>query len=547
MKADAWWERSVVYQIYPRSFCDSNGDGIGDLQGIISKLGYLQDLGVDLLWLSPVFASPMRDNGYDISDYYAIAPEFGSMEDMERLIREAGKRGMRLLLDLVVHHTSDQHPWFQSAVKNKNSPFRDYYVWRKSIQGGAGEGLQSIFGGSAWEFSPETGEFYLHMFSRHQPDLNWNCARLREDIYRMMNFWIGKGIGGFRIDVLDMLGKDVDRLALYETEETHAIVREMNRKAFGPHGLMTVGEASSATPDSALRYAPNDGSGLSMVFQFEHVHLDRGALRDKWSSVPLDFPRFKQALARWQGLAGRSWNSLYLNNHDQPRALSRWGNDQTHRVACARMMALMLHLMWGTPFVYQGEEIGMTNAGFARRKQYRDVDSLRAWDAMEAEGIEPAEIVRRIQYRSRDNARTPMQWTKGWQAGFTAAEPWIEVNPNHIWINAEEDRRDPGGVFHFYRQLIALRRQNDTVVRGAFELLMPDHPEIFAYLRKGQDETLLVICNFFGNTPVVDLPASLSGLPRQLLLSSLDSPAPWRDSLKLRPYEGLLYAFSHNG
>ncbi len=543
MKDRTRWERSVVYQIYPRSFCDSNADGIGDLQGIISKLDYLSDLGIDLVWLSPVFASPMRDNGYDISDYYAIAPEYGSMVDMEQLIKEAGKRGIKLLLDLVVHHTSDQHPWFKSAVSDKDSPYRDYYVWRKDIKGSASEKLQSIFGGSAWQYSPETGEYYLHMFSVHQPDLNWDNKQLRAEIHRMMNFWIDKGIGGFRIDVLDMLGKDIDKLWIYETEETHNIVREMNRMSFGPPGLVTVGEASSATPESVLRYAPADGSGLSMVFQFEHVHLDRATVRDKWNNVPLDFVRFKQAFARWQALQGHTWNSLYLNNHDQPRALSRWGNDGEHRTACAKMMGLMLHLMWGTPFVYQGEEIGMTDAGFTLKSQYRDVDTLQAWDAMEAAGVPEKEIVGRVQYRSRDNARTPMQWDGTPGGGFSSGTPWMAVNPNTAFINAETDRANPEGVFAFYQQLIALRKQNDTVVHGAFELLMPGHPEIFAYLRKGKGETLLTICNFCGNTPVFVLPSSLAGRRRQLLLSNLGEPETWQDRLPLRPYEGLLYSF----
>ena len=365
---------------------------------------------------------------------------------------------------------------------------------------------------------------------------------MRDDIYRMMNFWIGKGIGGFRIDVLDMIGKDLDSMQIYETEELHRITRQMNQRTFGPHGLVTVGEASSATPESALRYAPEDGSALSMVFQFEHVHLDRAAVRDKWNSVPLDFPRFKQALARWQGLQGRAWNSLYLNNHDQPRALSRWGNDGQYRVRCAKMMALMLHLMWGTPFIYQGEEIGMTNGPFPGRDAFRDVDTLNAWTAMEKAGLPEQEILRRVRYRSRDNARTPMQWEPGPKAGFTTGEPWIGINPNADSINASEDRRNPAGVFAFYQKLIALRKASDTVVYGSFELLLPDHPEIFAYLRKGEGETLLVICNFGGGEPLFSLPEGLRGRPRTLLLSNLEqAPAAWEDSLRLQPYEALLY------
>lgn len=535
----------MVYQIYPRSFFDSNGDGIGDLRGILTKLDYLKDLGVDLVWLSPVFCSPMADMGYDISDYYGIAPEYGTLKDMDELIKEAARRGIRLLLDLVVHHTSDEHPWFQSAVNSKDSPYRDYYIWRKNLTGEPSEGLQSIFGGSAWEFSEKTGEYYLHMFSAKQPDLNWDCQKMREDIYRMMNFWIGKGIGGFRIDVLDMIGKDIDRMMLCETPETHIIIREMNQKTFGPHGLVTVGETSSATLQSALLYAPEDGSKLSMVFQFEHVHLDRAAKRDKWNSVRLDFPRFKQSLARWQGLQGLAWNSLYLNNHDQPRAISRWGDDGTYRVRCAKMQALMLHLMWGTPFIYQGEEIGMTNAGFTRKDQYRDVDTLKAWTMMESQGLEENDILQRIQYRSRDNARTPMQWEPHISGGFTEGSPWISVNPNAHAINVETDRKNPNGVFSFYQKLIALRKRNDTVVYGGFELLLPDDKEIFAYLRKGDAETLLIICNFYGNTPEFNLPEHLCGMPWRLELCNVEIPSlELADSLRLDPYEARLYSLS---
>ena len=345
IRREEWWHSAVVYQIYPRSFFDSNGDGIGDLQGIISKLDYLADLGIDVLWLCPVYQSPMEDMGYDISDYYAIAPEYGSMEDMEALIALAREHGIKILMDLVVHHTSDAHPWFLQAAADRESEYREFYVWRDQPE----PAMESIFGGSAWAFNPQTEDYYLHTFSRYQPDLNWHSPRLRDAVYSMINFWIAKGVGGFRIDVMDMLGKDIDGGHLRETEETHRIIREMNQNTFGPHHLFTVGEASSVTPKSAVRYAPVDGSGLSMVFQFEHMHLDRWSSRDKWRSVPFDFIRFKQIMSDWQAIRGEAWGSLYLNNHDQPRALSRWGNDREYRVQCAKMQAVMLHMCGAAP------------------------------------------------------------------------------------------------------------------------------------------------------------------------------------------------------
>lgn len=488
-------------------FFDSNGDGIGDLQGIISKLDYLADLGIDVLWLCPVYQSPMEDMGYDISDYYAIAPEYGSMEDMEALIALARERGIKILMDLVVHHTSDAHPWFLQAAADRESEYREFYVWRDQPE----PAMESIFGGSAWAFNPQTEDYYLHTFSRHQPDLNWHSPRLRDAVYSMINFWIAKGVGGFRIDVMDMLGKDIDGGHLRKTEETHRIIREMNQNTFGPRHLFTVGEASSVTPKSAVRYAPVDGSGLSMVFQFEHMHLDRWSSRDKWRSVPFDFIRFKQIMSDWQAIRGEAWGSLYLNNHDQPRALSRWGNDREYRVQCAKMQAVMLHMMWGTPYIYQGEEIGMTNARMTHIDDYRDLDSIRAYRAMLDEGLPEEEVMERLMYRSRDNARTPMQWNGGQHAGFTRGEPWMRVNPEYHRINAQEDMANTDGIYHFYQRLIALRKQKEAVIYGGYELLLPEHPEIFCFLRRGRFETLLVVCNFFDGHPLFELPERIRG------------------------------------
>ena len=533
---EAWWHSAVVYQIYPRSFFDSNDDGIGDLRGIISKLDYLAGLGVDVLWLCPVYQSPMEDMGYDISDYYRIAPEYGSMEDMEALIALAGERGMRILMDLVVHHTSDAHPWFMQAAADRDSEYREFYVWRDRPE----PAMDSIFGGSAWTLNPGTGDYYLHTFSRHQPDLNWHSPRLREAVYRMMDFWVKKGIGGFRIDVMDMLGKDIDGGQLRETEETYRIIREMSKRTFGPHHLLTVGEASSVSTESAIRYAPLDGSGLSMVFQFEHMHLDRAGSRDKWHSIPFDFIRFKRIMSDWQAIKGKAWGSLYLNNHDQPRALSRWGNDGEHRVRCAKMHAVLLHMMWGTPFIYQGEEIGMTNARMDDLSDYRDLDSIRACHAMAGEGLPEHEIMARLMYRSRDNARTPMQWSDEENAGFSGAEPWIRVNPGYPRVNAERDMADMDGVYHFYRRLIALRKQKEAIVYGEYELLLAEDPEIFCYLRHGRDETLLVVCNFFGGQPQLTLPGKLREAEATLVISNYPDVPGLKGGCRLRPYEAFV-------
>ena len=541
--APDWWKNQVVYQIYPRSFCDSNADGIGDLQGIISKLDYLQRLGVGILWLSPVYLSPMDDNGYDISDYYQIAEEYGSMDDMEMLIRQAELRGMRILMDLVANHTSDEHAWFQSASKDRQSPYRDFYVWREGVKDAPPSDLVSIFGGSAWEYNAPTGDYYLHMFSRRQPDLNWHNPAVRAEIYKVIRFWMDKGVGGFRIDTLDMIGKDVDAGRIYETEETHAYIREMNRETFGPSGLLTVGETSSADLDSALRYASIDGKEISMIFQFEHVHLDRAAVRDKWPIVGLDFLRFKQVMSRWQTLQGKAWTSLYLNNHDQPRALSRWGNDSSYRVRCAKMMATMLHTMWGTPFIYQGEEIGMTNAEFDRIDDYRDLDSLRAWREMLDKGVQEDEVMRRLKAKSRDNARTPMQWNDERGAGFTSGEPWIGINQNHRYINARQDIADPDGIFGYYQKLVQLRGEESLLVQGQYELLLPDDPEIFVFLRRGEQASLLTVCNFYGGRPHFNWPQGINMDSMQLLLSNMPDAPINQTGFVLNPYEARVYKF----
>lgn len=497
MSQKHWWQEVVVYQIYPRSFKDSNGDGIGDLPGIIEKLDYLEKLGIGAIWLSPVYQSPNDDNGYDISDYEAIMTEFGTMEDMDRLIAEAKKRNIRIIMDLVVNHTSDEHAWFVEARKSKDNPYRDYYVWADpSEDGGVPNGLRSAFSGSAWQLDEATGQYYLHLFSKKQPDLNWQNEKVRQAVYQMMNFWIDKGIGGFRMDVIDLIGKVPEKEITGNGPRLHEFLQEMNQATFGKHDLLTVGETWGATPEIAKLYSNPDRHELSMVFQFEHIGLDQQEGGEKWDLAPVDLGKLKQIFAKWQTeLDNQGWNSLFWNNHDLPRMISRWGNDGQYRVESAKMLAILLHMQKGTPYIYQGEEIGMTNTAISDIAQARDIETINMYHERLANGYAKEDIIHSINVKGRDNARRPVQWNNHAFAGFSTVEPWIAVNDNYENINVEQALADPDSIFYTYQKLIALRKENPIMIWGDFELV-DTQEEVFAYLRKYQGETWLVVTNF---------------------------------------------------
>lgn len=501
-----WWQKAVVYQIYPRSFQDSNGDGIGDIRGIIERLDYLEKLGINAIWLSPVYQSPNDDNGYDISDYEAIHPEFGTMEDMNELIAEAQKRSIRIVMDLVVNHTSDEHHWFQEAKKGKDSPYRDYYIWRDPVKGKEPNDLKSTFSGSAWAYDKTSDQYYLHLFSEKQPDLNWENEKMRQDIYNMMNFWLEKGIGGFRMDVIDLIGKKPDEKITGNGPRLHEFLQEMNRKTFGHYDVMTVGETWSATPENAELYSGSDRGELSMIFQFEHIALDQEPI-SKWALKDLDLVELKQVLSKWQiALGETAWNSLFWNNHDTPRIVSRWGNDQAFRVESAKCFAVLLHLMKGTPYIYQGEEIGMTNRPVGNISEVNDIESINMYKEEMENGKTAEALLNAINYKGRDNARTPMQWNDQENGGFSTGEPWLAVNPNFTEINVEQTLADEQSVFYLYKDLIQYRKENETVVRGSYNLLLPDHQSVFVYERVYNENRLLVIANLSTEENTIELP-----------------------------------------
>ena len=488
-----WWHKATIYQIYPKSFMDSNGDGIGDLKGITSKLDYLQKLGITALWLSPVYDSPMDDNGYDIANYEAIADIFGDMNDMDELLAEAKKRDIKIIMDLVVNHTSDEHAWFIEARDNPESPERDFYIWRDEPNE-----LRSIFSGSAWEYDETSGQYYLHIFSKRQPDLNWENPQLRQKIYDMMDFWIDKGIGGFRMDVIDMIGKIPDQLIDTNGPKLHDYIKEMNQASFGKHDLLTVGETWGATPEIAKQYSNPDNQELSMVFQFEHIGLQHKSDSPKWEyEKELDVSALKTIFNKWQtelGL-GEGWNSLFWNNHDLPRILSMWGDTGVYREKSAKALAILLHLMRGTPYIYQGEEIGMTNYPFRTLEELNDIESLNyAKEALE-KGTPLEVIMDQIRHVGRDNARTPMQWDTSKNAGFsTADKTWLAVNPNYKDINVASALANPDSIFYTYQKLIELRKTQDWLIDADFELLETTN-KVFAYIRKTKDSSYLVVVN----------------------------------------------------
>jgi oligo-1,6-glucosidase len=551
----AWWKESVVYQIYPRSFMDSNGDGIGDIRGIISKLDYLGELGVDVIWLSPVYDSPNDDMGYDIRNYKRIMDEFGTLEDWKDLLSGLHSRGIRLIMDLVVNHTSDEHAWFMESRRSKDSPYRDYYIWRPGKEGREPNNWGSIFGGSAWEYDEGTDEYYLHLFSRKQPDLNWDNPKVREEVYEMMTWWLDQGIDGFRLDVINLISKDPalpdgwgdGRYAwggAYFTNgpRVHEYLKEMNERVLSKYDVMTVGETPGAAIEDAIKYANLDGSELNMVFQFEHMDLDSAG--SKWNVSPWTLSDLKTVMSKWQkGLEGRAWNSLYTGNHDQPRAVSRFGNDTEYRVQSAKMLGAFIHMMQGTPYVYQGEELGMTNVQFEQIDQYRDIETLNMYhEAIQHWGWNHEQAMQSIYAKGRDNARTPMQWDDSKHAGFTAGEPWIGVNPNHKQIHAEQAISDTDSVFHFYRKLIKLRKTNRIVVDGSYDLLYEEHDQIYAYMRSLGNERLLVVLNFYSGHPEFHWPEWLRFGSCELLLGNYepDGNAPGI-SFVMRPYEARIY------
>ncbi len=550
-----WWKESVVYQVYPRSFCDSNGDGIGDLPGIQSKLDYLKELGINVIWLSPVYRSPNDDNGYDISDYQNIMEEFGSMEDFDRLLAAAHARGIKIVMDLVVNHTSDEHPWFIESRSSRDNDKRDFYIWREGKDGNPPNNWGSCFSGPAWQWDETTQMYYLHCFSKKQPDLNWENPRVRDAVYKMMTWWCEKGIDGFRMDVISMISKpeglpDAPTYGgLYGScsvtcngPHVHEYLQEMNRQVLSRYDLMTVGECAGVTVEEARRYANAQGTELNMVFQFEHVDMDSGPV-DKWSTNRIPLPAWKANLAKWQTeLDGAAWNSLFLCNHDQPRIVSRLGDNSP---ASAKCIATALHMMQGTPYVYQGEELGMTNCPFGPIENYRDLESINAYHELTEAGLrQPEELLACIAYKSRDNARTPMQWNSCANAGFTTGTPWIMVNPNYTTINAQAQLADPDSVFHYYQSLIRLRRSSkwsQVIVYGKYRLLAPEDPAIYAYTRELDGVKLLIVCNLSGQSQTFSLPGEIACARPEWVMGNFAEPE-WKSVLSLSPWQACVWS-----
>ena len=543
-----WWKEAVIYQIYPRSFMDSNGDGIGDLQGIISRLDYLKYLGIDVIWLSPVYKSPNDDNGYDISDYQDIMDEFGTMEDFDELLAAAHARGIKIVMDLVVNHTSDEHQWFVESQKSKDNAYRDYYIWREGKDAQTPpNNWGSCFGGSAWQYDEKTGMYYLHLFSRKQPDLNWDNPKVRGEVFDMMTWWCDKGIDGFRMDVISMISKtkempdgkngDFGPYCIHGPN-VHHYLREMNEKVLSKYDIMTVGETAGVTTTLAQQYAGEDAHELDMVFQFEHV--DGDGKYGKWTDEKIPLVTLKETLSRWQTeLYGKAWNSLFWDNHDQPRAVSRFGDDRPmYREVSAKMLATCLHMLQGTPYIYQGEELGMTNYPFQRPSDFRDIESVNAYREWCSEGRLSHEVFWPcITFKSRDNARTPVQWDDSPHAGFTTGTPWIAVNPNYTEINAKAETANPDSVFHYYKKLIALRKAYPVVVYGKYEMMMEDSEELYVYTRAFEKESLLVVCSFCDHDTNFTLPAEFAGA--SCLICNVENEYG-NPKMTLKPYEAFV-------
>lgn len=549
-----WWKEAVIYQIYPRSFLDSNGDGIGDLRGIISKLDYLKDLGIDVIWMSPIYKSPNADNGYDISDYRDIMDEFGTMSDFDELLDEAHKRGIKIVMDLVVNHTSDEHKWFIESKKSIDNPYRDYYIWREGKGGNLPpNNWGSCFSGSAWEYDETTKMYYLHLFATKQPDLNWDNEKVRQEVFDMMTWWCDKGIDGFRMDVISMISKvaglpdgPVGEKNLYgdfspysiHGPNVHKYLKEMNEKVLSKYDLITVGETAGVTYEEALKYAGEDSHELNMVFTFEHV--DIGNEENKWNTKRTPLPEFKNVLSRWQvNLHNKAWNSIYIENHDQPRCVTRFGNDsEEFRVVSAKMLAICMYMLQGTPYIYQGQELGMINYPFTKIEEFRDVENINAYRelVLESKTREPEELISCFRFKSRDNARTPMQWDDSENAGFSTGTPWINVNPSYKSINVKAEEKDPDSVLNFYKKLIKLRKASETIIYGSYELLLPDDENIFAYIRTYGDEKILVACNFSKDKVEFELPQEFKS--GQVFISNYDKE-DINNFNSLAAYEGI--------
>ncbi|WP_099361143.1 alpha,alpha-phosphotrehalase [Fredinandcohnia onubensis] len=553
-----WWKKSVVYQIYPKSFNDTTGNGVGDLQGIIEKLDYLKALGVDVVWLTPIYKSPQRDNGYDISDYFAIQEEYGTMEDFDRLLEEAHSRGIKIIMDIVVNHTSTENEWFKQSRESKDNPYRDFYIWKDPKDGHEPTNWESKFGGNAWEYDEKTGQYYLHLFDVTQADLNWENDEVRKKVYDMMTFWFEKGVDGFRLDVINLISKDQSfpdddgsvppgdgRKFYTDGPRVHEFMHEMNQNVFSKYDSMTVGEMSSTTIEDCIKYSNPEREELSMTFNFHHLKVDYPN-GDKWTVADFDFQALKKILSTWQVEMhkGGGWNALFWCNHDQPRIVSRYGNDGEYLTESAKMLATTIHMMQGTPYIYQGEEFGMTNPKFNDISEYRDVESINIYNIKKEQGMSNDEIIEILKHKSRDNSRTPVQWDASEHAGFTSGTPWINVASNYKTINAQEALEDKDSVFYHYQKLIRLRKDFDIITYGDYELLHEDHPEIFAYVRNGENEKLLVVNNFYGRETTFEIPADLnvSEYISDLLISNYEnSQLDLSKGIKLRPYESVVY------
>ncbi|WP_137791526.1 alpha,alpha-phosphotrehalase [Bacillus sp. E(2018)] len=558
MKKEPWWKRSVVYQIYPKSFNDTTGNGTGDIDGIIEKLDYLKDLGVDVLWLTPIYDSPQRDNGYDIRDYYKIFEDYGTMEDFDRLLQEAHERDLKIIMDIVVNHTSTEHEWFQQSRLSKDNPYRDFYIWKDSVDSEEPSNWVSKFGGSAWKFDEETGQYYLHLFDVTQADLNWENTEVRQKVYEMMNYWFEKGVDGFRLDVINLISKNQDfpnddgsiapgdgRKFYTDGPRVHEFMQEMNKEVFSKYDVLTVGEMSSTTIDHCIKYTNPERNELSMTFNFHHLKVDYPN-GEKWSIADFDFQKLKEILSTWQVEMhkGGGWNALFWCNHDQPRIVSRYGDDGEYRVQSAKMLATTIHMMQGTPYIYQGEEFGMTNPKFTTIDQYRDVESLNMFNLLKEAGYTEEEVLEILKHKSRDNSRTPVQWNKNENAGFTTGEPWIPVASNFKEINAEAAVNDENSIFYHYQKLNKLRKDLDVITYGDYQLILENHPEIFAYVRNAENgEKLLVVNNFYGKNTEFEPPSSvdLTGLSAEVLISNYEDTPEDLSSFSLRPYESIVF------
>ncbi|MBU3182991.1 glycoside hydrolase family 13 protein [Clostridium psychrophilum] len=554
----AWWKESIVYQIYPRSFKDSNGDGIGDLQGIVEKLDYLKELGIDVLWLCPIYKSPNDDNGYDISDYQDIMTEFGTKEDFDLLLQKSHEKGIKIMMDLVVNHTSDEHLWFKESRKSKDNKYRDYYIWKNGVDGQPPNNWESSFSGSAWEYDKTTDMYFLHLFSKKQPDLNWENRAVRNEVYKIMKWWLNKGIDGFRMDVINYISKDqkfpngdVKEGHLYGDFAPYSVngprvnefLKEMNKEVLSKYNIITVGETPNANTKQAMNYVGENRNELNMVFQFEHMDLGNGE-DGKWSNGRFELIQLKKIMTKWQkGLEDGGWNSLYWNNHDQPRVVSRFGNDKKYWKESAKMLATCLHMMQGTPYIYQGEEIGMTNVAFDSLDDYRDIETLNAYkELVNIKGKAADEMMAAIYARGRDNARTPVQWNDSENAGFTTGTPWINVNPNYKQINVKSQLNDPDSIFNYYKELINIRKNNPIVVYGTYDLILENNKELYAYTRTLGEEKLLIVCNFTDSISNFDLPEDIKYNSQKLLIGNHKIYGEVNiKSFELKPYEARVY------